>query len=273
MSANKKIFDISALKMKQNRAVKIGQVDFVDQFAINNVSEILRDINRKFINPLIIGGKASLWAKTLKFENVTLINESENLEFGDKKFDLAIHALSLHRCNDPVGQLIQVRQALKPDGLMLALLLGGETLRELRTSFELAEINIENGLSPRVSPMIEIRDAGNLLVRAGFALSVADKTDLEVIYKCPVNLLHDLRRMGETSILCHRKKSFLKRGTLNEMFRIYSKKFESTEAGSVKATFQVLCLTGWKPSDNQQKPLVPGSATHHFSKVLKTYKL
>ena len=156
---------------------------------------------------------------------------------------------------------------------MLAFFMGGETLRELRKSFEAAEIKIENGISPRVAPMIEIRDAGNLLVRAGFALSVADRTDLVVSYGSPIDLFYDLRRMGETSIMVDRKKSFLKSSILNECLKIYKKKFTIPEKNQVMATFQILCLTGWAPADNQQKPLKPGSASHHFSEVLGTFKL
>ncbi|PQM59734.1 MAG: SAM-dependent methyltransferase [Rhodobacteraceae bacterium] len=273
MSINRKIFDTNALKIKQMRAQKLGYVDFIHRFAINFSSEILSDIKRTFSDSVIIGNNPSLWATGLGFKDAVLIDESDNLNIGKKKFDLAIHALSLHRCNDPVGQLIQVRQALKPDGLMLAFFLGGETLRELRKSFEAAEINKENGISPRVFPMIEIKNAGNLLVRAGFSLSVADKTDLNVSYKSPVDLIYDLRRMGETSILVDRRRSFLRRSTFNEFVENYFSSYRILNGKEIRATFQLLCITGWAPANNQQQPLKPGSAKQHFSKVLKTYKL
>ena len=264
---------MDALKMKQNRAHILGQVNFVDEFAINHSIEILSDIKRQFNHIAIVGNKAKLWANGLGFKNANLIDEAETLNFKNKQFDLIIHALSLHRCNDPLGQLIQVCHVLKPDGLMLAFLCGGETLREVRTSFEAAEIEIENGVSPRVSPMIEIRDAGNLLVRAGFALTVAERTNLDVTYKSTIDLLYDLRGMGETSILYNRKKSFLKRSTFNKFLEIYSNRHNVPRGHRVRATFQLLCLTGWAPSINQQKPLKPGSASHHLSEVLSTYKL
>ncbi len=273
MSTNRKIFSMNALEMKQERARKLGYVDFVDEFTITFASEILSDIKRRFDRTAIIGKETQIWAEGLGLKDVTSINATDDLNFNDKEFDLVIHALSLHRCNDPVGQLIQVRQALKADGLMLAFFMGGKTLRELRKSFEMAEIKIEDGISPRVAPMIEIRDAGNLLVRAGFALSVADRTDLVVSYGSPIDLFLDLRRMGETSIMVDRKKSFLKRSTLNECLKIYKKKFTIPEKNQVMATFEILCLTGWAPADNQQKPLKPGSASHHFSEVLGTFKL
>ena len=274
MLNNKKIFDKKALKIHKVRSSFLEPADFVDEFAIDQASERLLDINRAFKYPSIVGGNASFWAKSLGLNNALLINDDNHLNFNNKKFDLIIHALSLHWHDDPVGQLIQVRQALKPDGLMLALFFGGDTLHELRAAFEEAELTMENGISPRVAPMIEIRDAGNLLVRSGFALSVADKTDLEVIYGTPLNLLHDLRRMGETNIMINRRKNFLKRGTLNRLFEIYSNKFKSSkENRGVKATFQLICLTGWAPSANQQKPSRRGSATHSFSEVLSTYKL
>lgn len=274
MSINRKIFDLKALKVRQNRSKILGSVKFVDDFAIGQALERLSDINRIFENSAIIGGKAKFWARNLSLNNAFLINDNNHLDFNDKNFDLIIHAMSLHWYDDPVGQLIQVRQALKPDGLMLAFFLGGETLCELRGAFEEAELKTEKGISPRVAPMIGIRDAGDLLVRAGFALSVADKTDLEVSYSSPINLLHDLRRMGETNIMVDRRKTFLKRSTLNSLLKIYTERYRSKKKmGGVKATFQLFCLTGWAPSDNQQKPLRRGSATHSFSEVLGTYKL
>lgn len=273
MSKNRTIFDMNVLKIKQERAKILTSVNFVDEFAVNQASDILSEIRRKFLKSAIIGRRADYWSNNLELGNVTLIDEAEKLNFKRKKFDLIIHALSLHRCNDPIGQLIQIRQALNLDGLMLVFLFGGETLRELRASFEAAEIKIENGISPRVAPMIEIRDAGDLLVRAGFALSVADKTDLVVSYKTPIELFYDLRNMAETSIMVNRQKNFLRRDTLNKCFEIYSNDYTMVNDERVKATFQLFCLTGWAPSDHQQKPLKPGSATHHFSEVLNTYKL
>ncbi len=273
MSTIRRIFDLNALKIKQDRADKLGSVNFVDEFAIEQAVEKLSDIKKTFTNCAIIGRKALLWAKGLGLKGAVLIDDSEKLDFKNKKFDLVIHALSLHRCDDPIGQLIQVRKSLNSDGLILAFFLGGETLRELRASFEAAEFQIEEGISPRVAPMIEIRDAGNLLVRAGFALPVADRTDLKVSYNSPLDLFYDLRGMAETSIMVNRKKGFLRRSTLNEFLKIYLRNHNSVDGDGVEATFQLLCLTGWAPSDNQPKPLKPGSATHHFSEVLRTYKL
>ena len=274
MSNGRKIFDLRALTIHQKRSRLLGPVNFVDKFAIDQALERLSEIKRSFELSAIVGGKGSFWAKNLDFNNAILIKNDNRLNFNDQKFDLIIHALSLHWFDDPVGQLIQVRQALRPDGLMLAFFFGGQTLYELRAAFEQAELKEENGISPRVASMIEIRDAGDLLVRAGFALSVADKTDLEVSYIAPINLLHDLRRMGETNIMIDRRRTFLKRGTLNRFLEIYSTQYKSKKKeGGVKATFQLFCLTGWAPSKNQQKPLQPGSATHNFSDVLRTYKL
>jgi SAM-dependent methyltransferase len=271
---SRKIFDMSALRLHQKRSNVLEPVDFLDKFAVGQVIERLSDMKRTFKYPLIVGRKTSSWAKNISSRSVTLIDDDNHLDFNNNKFDLIIHALSLHRHNDPVGQLIQIRRALRPDGLMIAIFLGGETLQELRVAFEAAELKLENGISPRVAPMIEIRDAGDLLVRAGFALSVADKTDLEVIYNTPIELLHDLRRMGETNIMVDRRKTFLKKSTLNKFEEIYSSQYKSDKkGGGVKATFQFLCLTGWAPSDNQQKPLRRGSATHKFSDILGTYKL
>jgi len=275
MSNSVEIFNIDLLKVHQKRARKIGFIEFLDKVSVDQVAERLSEINRNFKNPAIIGGKANFWAKHLDLPNAKLIADGHKLKFDEgRRHDLIIHALSLHWYNDPVGQLIQVRNALEPDGLMLAFLLGGDTLKELRGAFQTAEINNENGLSPRVAPMIDLRDAGDLLVRAGFALTVADKTNLSVSYKSPLHLLYDLRGMGETSIMVHGRKNFLRRATFNEFLRIYSKDYtDDHDKSMIKATFQILCLTGWSPSNDQQKPLPPGSAKHHFSEVLKNYEL
>ena len=272
MSTRRKIFDMRVLKMRQNRSQKLRVANFVEEFTIKSVVDILLDIQRSFTTIALIGGKDSFWEEALGYKDLTFVKDAEILDFQNKKFDLIINVLSLHHSNDPVGQLIQMRHALKPDGLMLTFFLGGDTLQELRTSFQAAEIKVENGISPRVAPMIEIKDAGNLLVRAGFALTVADKTNFEVTYKSPMDLFYELRAMGETNILIDRKKTFLRRSTLNELITIYSSNYRTSDGEEVRATFQLFCLTGWAPAENQQKPLRPGSAKVHFSEILNTYK-
>ena len=271
---NKNIFELHLLESRQTRARKLGFVEYADNFAIEQAAERLLDIKKKFKISAIVGGKAKYWSEKLQIDPTTLIPDGDNLNLQDESFDLVINALSLHWYNDPVGNLIQVRNALKPDGLMLAFLWGGDTLKELRLAFQDAELKNENGISPRVAPMVELKSAGDLLVRAGFALSVADKIDLTVTYNNPLELLYDLRRMGETNIMVERRKTFLKRSTLNKCLEIYSKNYpDENERNRIKATFQLFCLTGWAPSENQQKPLKRGSAEKKFSEVLKSYEL
>ena len=269
MSQLKQLFDLKLLKQKQDRARKIGFVDFLELLTIKQAKDRIKEINRKFKKPLIIGGKAGFWAKELDMPDAILIEDNEILGLKEKSYDLIIHALSLHWYNDPIGQLIQIRKALVPDGLMLAFLFGGETLKELRSAFKQAEISNENGISPRVAPMADLRELGKLLLRSGLNLNVADINNFEVLYESPIKLFYDLRGMGETNIMLHRRRTMLRRKTLLSVLDIYSKKFSSDkDRKRVEATFEIICLTGWANSSNQQKPLAPGSATHHLSEIL-----
>jgi SAM-dependent methyltransferase len=184
----------------------------------------------------------------------------ETLPLQEGAFDLVVSTLLLHFANDPVGQLIQMRRALKPNGLMLAALFGGQTLNELRASLAEAEVECESGLSPRVAPMAEIRDLGGLLQRAGFAMPVADSERLVVTYATPLHLMRELRAMGETNILTARRRQPMRRATLMRACEIYAEHF-GTPDGRVRATFEIVFLTGWAPGPDQPKALRPGSAT------------
>jgi hypothetical protein len=175
--------------------------------------------------------------------------------------------LSLHFANDLPGALIQTRRALKPDGLFLGTMLGGATLEELRTSFAQAETEIEGGLSPRVSPMADLRDLGGLLQRAGFALPVADSDTVTATYATPLALMRDLRAMGATNVLTARRKSPLRRATLARAIEIYQENF-AAPGGRIRATFEIIHLSGWSPHDSQQKPLRPGSAKSRLADAL-----
>ena len=267
------IFNLELLKARQDRAKALGPSTYLDKFVVDQAHARLSEINRKFNDVAIVGGKACFWAKHLGINNAHLVADEEKLNLKRGAYELIIHALSLHWYNDPVGQLIQLRNALTTDGLMLAFLFGGNTLCELRAAFQRSEIRNDNGMSPRVAPMAELRDVGDLLVRAGFALSVADSIDLVVSYSTPLALLYDLRRMGETNIMVGRRKNFLKRNTLKECMEIYSRDFyEKDDQERIKATFQIFCLTGWAPSENQQKPLKPGTAKKKLSDALNSNK-
>jgi SAM-dependent methyltransferase len=181
--------------------------------------------------------------------------------------DLIVHAMSLHWANDPVGQLVQCRRALKPDGLCLVVLPGGRSLQELRTSLAEAEAQVTGGLSPRVLPMGEIRDLGALMQRAGFALPVADSIVQTVEYRSFPALLSDLRASGETNALTARLRRFTRRSVLAEAARIYARNYANPE-GRLRATVELVVLTGWAPHDSQQQPLQPGSAKARLAEAL-----
>jgi len=195
--------------------------------------------------------------------------DEEALPFRDASLDLALSILSLHWVNDLPGALIQLRRALKPDGLFMAALFGGDTLTELRQSLAEAEIECEGGLSPRVSPFADIRDIGSLMQRAGFALPVVDADRVTVRYADPMRLMAELRGMGETNALAERRRTPMRRSTLMRATEIYREKFGLPD-GRVPATFEIVTATGWAPHESQQKPLRPGSAETRLAEALGT---
>jgi NADH dehydrogenase [ubiquinone] 1 alpha subcomplex assembly factor 5 len=195
--------------------------------------------------------------------------DEEALPFAPASLDLILSNLSLHWVNDLPGALVQIRQALKPDGLFLACMLGGATLQELRSALYQAETEIEGGLSPRFSPLADVRDLGNLLQRAGFALPVSDFETITVSYAHPLKLLHDLRGMGESNANSERRLSFSRRATLFRAMEIYSENFADAD-GRVPATFEVITLTAWAPAPEQPQPLARGSAKTSLNDALDT---
>jgi SAM-dependent methyltransferase len=198
--------------------------------------------------------------------------DSEALPFGDATLDLVVSALALQFVNDLPGTLIQIRRALKPDGLFLAAMIGGETLTELRQAFAAAEAEIEDGISPRVAPFADLRDLGALLQRAGFALPVTDVDRLTVRYASPLGLMQDLRRMGATNVLADRRRRPLRRATLARMLEIYAERFADPD-GRIRATFEIVWLSGWAPHPSQQQPLKPGSAQRRLADALGTTEI
>lgn len=208
-------------------------------------------------------------AMAARADGMALAADEEALPFGDGVFDLVLGNLSLHWVNDLPGAFIQVRRALKPDGLFLAAMFGGETLKELRQALAEAEIAEEDGLSPRVSPMADVRDLGSLLQRAGFALPVVDSDTLTVMYPDPMALMEDLRAMGETNAVLESRKGFTRPATLAKAAERYRDLFADND-GKVPATFQIITLTGWAPDASQQQPLKPGSAEARIADALGT---
>lgn len=208
----------------------------------------------------------------------TVIADEDALPFGGTpdgprfdgpRFDLAMSVLSLHWVNDLPGCLLQIRQALKPDGLFLGAFFGGETLRELRAVLMEAELEVEGGAGPRVSPFVDLRDAGALLQRAGFALPVADLDSITVTYPDALALMRELRGMGETNAVRDRRKGLTRPATLLRAAALYEERFGDGD-GRIPATFQVVFLTAWAPDASQQQPLRPGSAKTRLAEALGT---
>lgn len=195
--------------------------------------------------------------------------EDEVLPFRTGALDLVVSGLSLHLVNDVPGTLVQIRRALKPDGLFLAAALGGCTLTELREALMTAEAEVEGGASPRVAPFADVRDYGGLLQRAGFALPVADTYTLTVTYESPLHLMRDIRAMGAGNVLTDRARKPLRRDTLKRAEEIYAERFPAGD-GRIRASFEIIHLSGWAPDPSQQKPLKPGSARARLADALGT---
>jgi SAM-dependent methyltransferase len=193
--------------------------------------------------------------------------DEEALPFRDGSLDLVMSALSLQFVGDLPGTLMQIRRALKPDGLLLAALVGGDSLSELRQSFAAAEVEVENGISPRVIPFVDVRAAGSLLQRAGFALPVTDVDRITVRYESPMALMHDLRAMGATNPMLERTRRPLGRATLRRMMEIYAERFTDVDH-RIRATFDIIWVSGWAPHVSQQKPLAPGAARTRLADAL-----
>lgn len=222
-------------------------------------------VNRAFTAAAVVTPYPHIWEGRLP--GATIVADDDTLALAPGAHDLVIHSMGLHWANDPVGQLIQSRRSLQPDGLMIAASLGGRTLEELRACLGDAEIALSGGLSPRVVPMGEIRDLGALLQRAGFALPVADSLTLNTEYRDTLHLMHDLRRMGETNALAQRNKRIAPRNLFTQANDLYLANFPGSD-GRIKATFELVFLTGWAPDDSQPKPLRPGSAKQRLADAL-----
>ena len=263
------LFDFRAARAARSRAARLDGDRFLDQAALEGLGDRLAAVTRGFERGLWIGDRlpSALMSFAAQWHLVDF-DESETLNTGGGSFDLAISLYSLQAINDLTGALVQIRRALRPDGLFLAALFGGATLRELRESFAFAESEIAGGISPRVSPFADVRDLGGLLQRAGFALPVADVERLRVRYSSLPSLIHDLRVHGQSNALAARRNNFLGKRTLGSLVSHYSSRHG--EEGKLPATFETLYLTGWAPHDSQQKPLQPGSAKHRLSDALGT---
>jgi SAM-dependent methyltransferase len=281
------LFDRDLLRARRARAVSLGPEAFLLDHVAVELSERLSVVLRKFELAADLGTSGDAVRHALESVVATVVAvdvqpelraeraplivaaDLEALPFRDGVFDLAVSALALQFVNDLPGTLTQIRRALKADGLFLAALIGGVSLAELREAFAEAEAEIEGGVSPHVAPFVDVRELGALLQRAGFALPVTDIDRVTARYASPLALMHDLRRMGATNVLSERRRVPLRRATLRRMMEIYGERFSDVD-GRVRATFEIVWLSGWAPHEGQQKPLAPGSAKMRLADALGT---
>jgi SAM-dependent methyltransferase len=285
-----RVFDLSAVRQHRARAAASrGAADFLFREAAERLADRLEDMSRRFPRALDLGARDGIMASILDGRGGVdwlvaadaafafarqappphLVAEAEALPFAPGAFDLVLSNLALHWTNDLPGALLQLRHMLKPDGLLLASLLGGETLDALRQVLMAAELAEEGGASPRVSPFAELRDLGGLLQRAGFALPVIDGDTIEVTYPDALALMRDLRRMGESNAVALRRRGFTRRTTLLRAAALYRDRFARSD-GRIPARFEIITLTAWAPHETQQKPLRPGSAAQRLADALGT---
>ncbi len=284
------IFDRQIVRRHRDRAsAQIGDYDFLYKEIAERLLDRLDDTTYRFPKALDLGARNGTLANTLKGRGgietliqadlsqkmlsqttgMKLVADEEVLPFKEKSFDLVMSCLNLHWVNDLPGALIQIRKALKPDGLFLGALFGGETLKELRDALEQGELAAEGGVSPRISPFARTEDIGQLLQRAGFSLPVVDIDTITVSYGEVFKLLNDLQGMGESNAIAKRRKGFTPRKTLMAAAKHYVETYSDQE-GRLPATFQVLFISAWSPSPKQQQPLKPGTAEMSFGEAFNT---
>jgi SAM-dependent methyltransferase len=286
------IFDRSLARRHLARALKGGPESFLLDRVAEDLLDRLRAVLRPFSDALDFGTPGLQVARGLATRsdmvNITraaplaglagdggwsaVVADEELVPFAAERFDLVVSALALQTINDLPGTLSQLRRVLKPDGLFLGCLAGGQTLQELRGAFAAAEAEMEGGASPRVSPFADLRDMGSLLQRAGFALPVTDVDTITVRYDHLFALMRDLRAMGATNVLVQRSRKPLRRATLLRAAEIYAEKYADAD-GRIRATFEFVWLSGWAPHESQQKPLKPGSAQMRLADALGTTEM
>ena len=269
------LFDRALLRARQERARRGAPVTFLLDRVADDMEERLQAVMRNFSDAAEIWTPGELLRKPLadRFQPIARIDvdRSEILPLQPESLDLIVSALSFQFVNDLPGVLAQIRRALKPDGLLLAAMIGGDTLTELRQSFAAAETECEGGVSPRVAPFADLRDVGSLLQRAGLALPVTDVDRIVVRYDSAFALMADLRRMGASNILVERRRTPTRRATMLRMAQVYGERFADAD-GRIRATFDIVWLSGWAPHESQQKPLRPGSARASLEEAVKKAK-
>jgi SAM-dependent methyltransferase len=285
-----RVFDRPLLRRRRRRARALGAATFLIDRVAADLGERLSAVLRRFAVAVDLGSPTgavraalpdlvdTLVAVGTAVEDLDghagpkVVADEEALPFADASLDLVVSALALQSVNDLPGTLVQVRRALKPDGYLLAALIGGDTLSELRQSFAAAEAEIEGGASPRVAPFVDAREAGALLQRAGFALPVTDVDRVTVRYASAFDLMADLRRMAATNALVERRRTPLRRTTLLRMAETYAARFADAD-GRVRASFDIVWMAAWAPHPSQQQPLKPGSARARLADALGTREI
>jgi len=281
------VFDRSLQRRRRFRAATLPPANFLLDHVAGELADRLGMVLRRFEIGIDLGTPGDAVRAALRKLNAVemivgadviardkpfVIADEEALPFRDASLDVVVSGLALHFANDVPGVLAQICRALKPDGLFIAALLGGETLTELRQAFAEAESEIEGGASPRVAPFADLRQLGALLQRAGFALPVIDVERVTVRYDSAFDLMRDLRRMGATNPLMARRRVPLRRSTLMSMADIYARRFADTD-GRIRASFDIVWLSGWAPHPDQQQPLRPGSAKARLAEALGTREI
>jgi len=282
------VFDRGVLRLRRERAARRwGDQAFLKREIASRLVERLADVRRTFPLALDLGchgdevAGALAGSKTVEHliradfgfgfarraKGPAVVADEEALPFAPGRFDLVLSAMDLHWVNDLPGALIQIGRILKPDGLFLAAMLGGGTLWQLRQALGAAESEIEGGLSPRVSPFADLRDAAGLLQRAGFALPVADSETIDVEYADSLSLMRDLGAMGEGNLVAERRRGLARRATMVRAAEIYAERF-TQPSGRIAASFEILFLHGWAPHASQPKPLKPGTAAQRLADAL-----
>ncbi len=266
------LFDHAVLRARQARALRGEPATFLLDRVNEDMVERLQAVTRNFLDVADVWTPGTALQELLRGRFASIghvgLENSETLPLQPESLDLAVSALAFQFVNDLPGVLAQIRRALRPDGLLLAAMIGGDTLTELRQAFAQAEAECEGGVSPRVAPFADLRDVGALLQRAGFALPVTDVDQLVVRYDNALALMEDLRRMGATNVMIERRRMPTRRATMLRMSQIYAERFSDPD-GRIRATFDVIWLSGWAPHESQPKPLRPGSAKASLEAAVK----
>jgi SAM-dependent methyltransferase len=281
-----RVFDRSLLRARRVRAAALGPATFLIERVAEDLADRLATVLREFPLAVDLGTPTDAFRRVLAASGKTdivvaldhvvdatsppwlqVVADEEALPLRAAGIDLVVSGLSLQFVNDLPGTLIQVRRALRPDGLFVAALLGGQTLAELRHSLAEAEAEVEGGVSPRVAPFVDVRELGGLLQRAGFALPVSDVDRVTVRYDSMFALMQDVRRMGGGNAMVERRRRPLRRATLQRAADIYAARFADADR-RLRATFEIVWLSGWAPHESQQQPLKPGSAQMRLADAL-----